>query len=322
MVGGNSTDIGIQGAGGVAPFIPCNGDIQDNVISFVFAAETSNLDYLCWAAAQETSHVFGLDHELLATDPMTYLSPPVKKPGFQNMAANCGESTPRQCWCGGTTQNSAQYLMNTFGPTNLQPATLAITAPTDGAWVKPGFAVKATVMSQLSVTTSALAVDGMTSSSSSSGALSFNAPSTLAGGDHVIAVNATDAAQRSFGSSITVHVTATCDANTACDGATKCLGGFCLPDASTAGGLGATCTDNAQCITEQCAQGDTQQLCTAACDPGMTCPDGFDCVDAGNATGACWPSSGSSSGCAAAGGGTTWLVLGMFGAFGLLRRRR
>src|SRR4029077_15440049 len=133
---------------------------------------------------------------------------------------------------------------------------LAITAPADGAWVKPGFPVKATVMSQLSVLTSALAVDGTTSSSSSMGALSFNAPSTLAGGDHLIAVNATDAAQRSFGSSITVHVNATCDANTACDCAHKCLGGYCLPDAATAGGLGAPCTDNDQCITGQCAQGD------------------------------------------------------------------
>src|SRR5256885_1349531 len=83
------------GAGGVAPFIPCAGEVQDNVISFVFAQETQNLDYLCWAAAQETSHVFGLDHELNAKDPMTYLSPPVKKVGFMNEASNCGEYQPR-----------------------------------------------------------------------------------------------------------------------------------------------------------------------------------------------------------------------------------
>ena len=55
MVGGNSSDIGVPGAGGVAPFVPCDGELQDNVMSFVFSAETNNLDYLCWAAAQETS---------------------------------------------------------------------------------------------------------------------------------------------------------------------------------------------------------------------------------------------------------------------------
>jgi MYXO-CTERM domain-containing protein len=323
MVGGNSTDIGISGAGGVAPFVPCDGDLQDNVISFVFSAETSNLDYLCWAAAQETSHVFGLDHELLATDPMTYLSPPVKKPGFQNMAANCGESTPRTCYCGGQTQNSAQYLMDTFGPTNLMPATLAITSPADGAWVKPGFTVKATVVSQLSVLSSTLAVDGSNTSTSQTGALSFTAPTSLGGGDHVIAVNATDAAQRTFGNMITVHVPASCDANTPCAGATKCLGGLCLPDATTPGGLGATCTDNSQCITNACGQGDNQMLCTGPCDGGDSCPDGFECVSAaGGGAGVCWPSTNSGSGCATSGGGSGWLVLGMFGALGLLRRRR
>src|SRR5262249_56922330 len=49
MVGGNSTDIGIDGAGGVAPFIPCDGALEDNVISFVFSAETNNLNFLCGA---------------------------------------------------------------------------------------------------------------------------------------------------------------------------------------------------------------------------------------------------------------------------------
>src|SRR5690349_13612629 len=29
MVGGNSTDIGVPGAGGVAPFVPCDGELQD-----------------------------------------------------------------------------------------------------------------------------------------------------------------------------------------------------------------------------------------------------------------------------------------------------
>jgi len=131
MVAGNGSAIGVDGAGGVAPFEPCDGQLEDNVISFVFAAQTSNLDFMCWAAAQESAHVFGLDHLLSAKDPMTYLTPPIKKEGFQNVDAKCGEELgqPRECWCGGTTQNSYQYLMDVFGPSQLEPATMTITEP-------------------------------------------------------------------------------------------------------------------------------------------------------------------------------------------------
>jgi hypothetical protein len=59
MIGGTSTDVGVADAGGVAPFIPCFGNLEDNVISFVFAETSSDLDYLSGAVAQETAHVFG-----------------------------------------------------------------------------------------------------------------------------------------------------------------------------------------------------------------------------------------------------------------------
>src|SRR6185503_13482596 len=134
---------------------------------------------------------------------MTYLSPPVKKPGFQDDNANCGENQPRECYCGGQKQNSFQYLMDTMGPAHLDPATLAISTPADGAWVKPGFLVKADVMSQLSVKAADLSIDGANSSSIDASPLVFHALMTLAGGDHVVAVNATDAAQRMFGAQVT-----------------------------------------------------------------------------------------------------------------------
>src|SRR5690606_7907114 len=119
MVAGEPNAFGLpSGVGGVAPFISCNGQIDNNVISFVFAAAINNQDFLCWAAAQESAHVWGLDHELNAKDPMTYLAPPIKKEGFQNEASPCGEEEgkSRECQCGGRKQNSYQYLMDTFGP--------------------------------------------------------------------------------------------------------------------------------------------------------------------------------------------------------------
>ena len=322
MVGGSSTDIGIQGALGVAPFVPCDGQLQDNVISFAFAAETSNVDELCWAAAQETAHVLGLDHELEAKDPMTYLSPPVKKVGFQHEDAKCGEYNPRQCYCGGSTQDSYQYLMDTMGPAQLEPPSLAITSPADGAWVKPGFPVHATATSQLTITGGALQIDGQPQASVAQLPLAFTAPADLAGGDHTIAVAATDAGPRTFSAQVTVHVVAACDAGTCATGF-ACLGGLCLPTADTPGGLGATCTDGPSCITGTCAFDGNTHACTGACDPGETCQSGFSCVTATDGSGVCWPASSGGGGCDA--GGAPGPALALWGvglAFALRRRPR
>jgi hypothetical protein len=320
IVGGNSSDVGVQGAGGVAPFIPCQGELQNNVISYVFAAETSNLDYLCWAAAQETSHVFGLDHEMNALDPMTYLNPPTKKQGFQNADANCGEFQARQCWCGGNTQNSYQYLMDTIGPSNLAPATLTITSPADGAWVEPGFVVSADLMSQLSARTGQLTIDGNATQTIMQPPIVFNAPASLTGGDHTITVTITDAASRTVTASVNVHVVASCAGGASCDKGFDCLGGFCLPGADIAGGLGATCTDNSQCITGSCASDGTHELCTGNCDPGNECPQGFTCTTTGNG-GVCWPAA-KGSGCGAGAPGSSFVLIFAVAAFTARASRR
>jgi hypothetical protein len=320
MVGGNSTDIGIQGAGGVAPFIPCDGQLQDNVISFVFSAETNNLYFLCGAAAQETSHVFGLDHELNALDPMTYLDLGSHKV-FQNALADCGEYQPRDCRCGGSQQNSVQYLNDTFGPAQLDPPSLAIATPADGSWVTPGFAVRATAISQLSTQTGALAIDGaQTSTAMEPAPLVFNAPNDLAGGDHVVTVTATDSGARIFSASVTVHVTASCVTGS-CDSGFSCLGGHCLPGADVAGGLGATCTDNVSCITGACGTDGNQHLCTGPCDPGNSCPSGFVCLASGD-TGVCWPGSNDGGGCSSSGAAPQLLLVGWALAVVVIRRRR
>jgi uncharacterized protein (TIGR03382 family) len=69
--------------------------------------------------AQEVAHSFGLDHELLASDPMTYLDYAGERT-FQDTMAFCGEYGGRMCGISGsvcrTKQNSVDLLMERVGP--------------------------------------------------------------------------------------------------------------------------------------------------------------------------------------------------------------
>lgn len=322
MIGGRATQLNsqLQGAGGVAPFIDC-ATTENNIISFVFSDEVNDLEFLCGAVAQESSHVWGLDHELDAKDPMTYLDLGSLKV-FQDNAAKCGEDTPRECFCGGPTQNSKQFLLDTFGPAHLDPASMTIASPKDGAWVKPGFNLRPAPMTQVSVTSMAYDIDGTQAQAITSGPFVFTTPLTLAGGDHTFAVHATDLANRTMDASVAVHVTPACGGGGSCPDGLHCLGGFCLPGADVDGGLGATCTDSNACITGECASDGTDKLCTGACDAGGKCPSGYDCVSSTGDTGVCWPGSGG-GGCATSGGSPVGpLALFGLGALVLGRRRR
>jgi uncharacterized protein (TIGR03382 family) len=319
MIGGNSTNLHPQlQAGGVAPFISC-GARRNNIISFVFPESSADLEFLCGAVAQEACHVWGLDHELHKDDPMTYLDLGSLK-RFQDVDAKCGESTPRNCYCGGTTQNSYQYMADTFGPKDLRPGTLSITEPAEGQWVKPGFTVEAALDSQLSAKMGALSIDNMQTQTLTGEPYMFTAPAALPGGSHTVTVTSTDAGDRTLSASVNVNVTAACSASTKCEKGFHCLGGFCLPGGDVEGGLGAACTGNDQCITGTCGSDGVDMLCTGPCDGGTSCPSGFQCLDAGTAT-VCWPG-GDGGGCGATGGSPGIVLFGAAGLAFVLRRRR
>lgn len=322
MVAGTSAQLSpeLMNAGGVAPFIGC-GATDDNIISFVFAQQTDDLEYLCGAIAHEAGHVWGLDHELNALDPMTYLDLGSLK-RFQRAEAECGTrlGQPRECACGDITQNTFEHLEQTFGATEIPPSVVAITSPADGAWVRPGFPVHAMIDSVLGGTRVTLSIDGAEIASLSPGPFAFNAPISIDGGTHEVTAVGVDGGNRSASASITVKVTPPCSASLPCAGDAYCIGGYCVPGADVAGGLGAECLGNSACITGACASGNGEQLCVAPCDRGRACPDGFYCTGPDD-TPVCWPDR--DAGCEVAPGREppVAILLGIGFAWLVLRRR-
>ncbi len=104
--------------GGVSPFRNDCGIIPRSIV-FVFTDNLpQDMQLICEIAAQEIAHSFGLDHEYLAADPMSYL--PGGPKTFQDVDAPCGENEIRPCACGEAAQNSVQMLYERVGPANAE----------------------------------------------------------------------------------------------------------------------------------------------------------------------------------------------------------
>ena len=166
VMGGKPQDIGMgSGVGGVAPmFGDCS--VVERAVVYIFTTVLGSTQVECEVAAQEIAHAYGLDHEYLCKDPMTYLGGCGAK-SFQDVDAQCGEYQARECMCGGTTQNSVQEMLATLGPAGSTPPpppppppgdtgapTVAITSPADGATLPANatISVVATASDDLGVT--------------------------------------------------------------------------------------------------------------------------------------------------------------------------
>ncbi len=109
----------------------------------------------------------------------------------------------------------------------------------------------------------------------------------------------------------------------------ECIDGFCFALPNTPGGIGYECVGNEDCDSGRCGHLGDLGLCSEECDPAAsTCPDGFDCLAAGD-SGACWPSAdddgdgGGGGGCATGHGSApaAALILLLFVATISKRRR-
>jgi len=192
VVAGYPGDVGMgSGVGGVSPFTyDCS--VIPNSIVFTFAeVYGTNYQAVCETVAQEVAHSFGLDHEYMCQDPMTYLGGCGSK-SFQNTNAPCGEYSARTCACGGSTQNSVAMLSARIGTADATPPTVAITAPANGATVEPGFSVTATATDDSGAVYSVeLYIDGGLVDTKTAPPYTFTT-GTLADGQHTIATVASD----------------------------------------------------------------------------------------------------------------------------------
>lgn len=119
MFGGSPGDVGLpDNVAGVSPFTS-DCSIIENSIVFVFTdILPDDSRTVCEVISQEIAHSFGLDHEMLPSDPMTYLDYAGDRT-FQDAMASCGEYSDRACGINGTTcrrrQNSVALLEQRLG---------------------------------------------------------------------------------------------------------------------------------------------------------------------------------------------------------------
>jgi hypothetical protein len=211
MFGDSPSTVGMPAnVGGVAPMaIDCS--TVENAIVFAF---TDNLprkpQVVCEVMSQEVGHAFGLDHELEAADPMTYLAFSNKRT-FQDKEVSCGESSARPCGVSGHScrakQNSVEILLQRLGAAGADndPPAVSVSSPADGETVGQGFTVVADASDNIGVTSLELYVDGKLVATRYEAPFEF-AMTDLALGGHVLRVTASDALDNSTSTELDVIV--------------------------------------------------------------------------------------------------------------------
>jgi hypothetical protein len=347
MIGGQPTDLGFPvDVLGIAPaHIDCNA--YDNAIAFSFANHeplTDRVYNICWTAAQESAHNFGLDHEYqfsdgtsACNDPMTYRVDCGGEKFFRNKGALCGENQVRACLCPGN-QNSHQKILSVFGAGTpiTPPPTTSVVLPAQGATIANGAIVDAKAYSQRGIDHVDLYLNGHQWGTAKGAAFGsegqpettypITIPNTVPNSVIDIQIKAYDDLLLETDSAIvTVTKGAPCTDATTCLKGQKCDAGKCFWDPPT-GELGVDCTYNEFCVSGLCAGTDTKTICTQTCIVGSTdaCPTGYDCVATSASMGICFPPD--SGGCCSVDhdtGHAVWVHIGLGGlVIGLVLRRR
>lgn len=334
IVAGTSGQFGGLGNNtlGVAPY-SC-GYIGESM-SFTFAnafdtfyAASAIPREICATLAQEAAHSWGLDHEMLSSDPMTYLNYNGER-SFKDQAVRCGEYDARDCDCTGPTQNSYQEILSTFGSAEPTPPVVTIVRPSLGANVSPGFPVEVQVEDFNGVEHIELWVNGEYGSEIAFPPYVLNAPDDLSEGTIHVEVKAYDNQGTEGTATVDVIIGEPCETPADCQDigeAYTCVGGRCVPGDGAPGGLGTECDGSPDCFSGLCLSDGEQQLCGERCELGAgQCPSGYGCLDVGQEYGSCWPGVDEGGGCCSSSQGPAApivLSLGVLGALATSRTRR
>lgn len=120
VFGGHPADVGLpDNVAGVSPFTTDCAIIERSIVFTFTDVIEDDAQVMCEVMAQEIAHSYGLDHELLPEDPMTYLTYFGDR-SFQDEMADCGEYGERMCGIEGSVcrerQNSVALLTERLGP--------------------------------------------------------------------------------------------------------------------------------------------------------------------------------------------------------------
>ncbi len=316
----------------------------DNSLSFTFANQhppADRIHNICWTAAQEIAHAFGLDHEYefsnhrsACSDPMTYRGDCGGEKFFRDEPATCGEDAARACKCGGL-QTSHRKLLVVFGPGTpiTPPPTIALQSPVAGGAL--GATASATAGAQRGVARVELVINGfawatapgakfLADGQPDPSSYQLTVPAALPDGIiDVSAVAYDDLGLAAASPIITLTRGAPCTAASSCATGQRCDAGRCLWD-PPAGELGDACTYPQFCKSLRCEGAAGAQACSATCQiDGDPCAADQFCqpLTTGSSSGVCV--AGGAGCCSASRGAGGWLAGGLaIAVLGAARRRR
>jgi len=119
VFGGHPSYVGLpDNVAGVSPFTEDCSIIENSIVFTFTDVLPDDAQVMCEVMGQEIAHSFGLDHEMLPEDPMTYLDYAGNR-SFQDAMASCGEYSDRMCGINGSVcrdrQNSVLMLESRLG---------------------------------------------------------------------------------------------------------------------------------------------------------------------------------------------------------------